>query len=298
MSAGLRHHDRVYLRRDLVGLFVAGFRTPSRAGSGGPILGVQASSFREALSMPGGDAVDTLIHGLRECAVTACELSASILEPAAFGGDPARHHAAMSSMSPQMMRRELRKWRLRTPVGSFESIGRRFEKAGIQVRTYTFGPDSTFSDEELEQGFSTAKALGARTLNASMTIELARRVAPLADKHGIVVGIRAGELVNVSSRFKVHVDLGQCTAGGIDAVAYLRDHHADISSVTLTDWRRNRREAVPWGQGDSPIREVLQLLQREGWPIDVYVGYQYRGAGSAIEEVRRCLAFAKEALTG
>jgi len=53
---------------------------------------------------------------------------------------------------------------------------------------------------------------------------------------------------------------------------------------------------VPWGQGETPIREVLQLLKKERWPIRAYIEYEYRGQGSSVEEVKKCLAFAKAAL--
>jgi hypothetical protein len=53
---------------------------------------------------------------------------------------------------------------------------------------------------------------------------------------------------------------------------------------------------VPWGQGDTPIREVLQLLKRERWPIRAYIEYEYRGESGAVDEVKKCLAFAERAL--
>jgi hypothetical protein len=41
---------------------------------------------------------------------------------------------------------------------------------------------------------------------------------------------------------------------------------------------------------------VLQLLQRERWPIRAYIEYEYEGQ-SPVEEVKKCFAYAKEALT-
>ena len=50
------------------------------------------------------------------------------------------------------------------------------------------------------------------------------------------------------------------------------------------------------GDGDAPIREVLQLLKREAWPIRTYVDYDYAGRASPIDEVKRCLAYATRSL--
>ena len=197
-------------------------------------------------------------------------------------------------MTPQMMRRELRKWRLRTPPGYFESIGRRLKTAGIRVDAYHYSPDSTFSDEEIDRGFSMAKALGAEILTASTTLDLARRVAPLADKHRMVVAFSGHEHTSLSPYFKHTVDIGLLTTINVDPVAYIREHHDDITSLYLTDCRKNG-DAVVWGQGDTPIKDVLQLLKRERWPIRAYVQYEH-GGGAAIEGVRRCVAYAKQAL--
>jgi hypothetical protein len=40
----------------------------------------------------------------------------------------------------------------------------------------------------------------------------------------------------------------------------------------------------------------LQLLKRETWPIRAYVDYGYASVNSPIEEVKRCLAYAAQAL--
>ena len=96
--------------------------------------------------------------------------------------------------------------------------------------------------------------------------------------------------MKMSKYFKVNLDIGHFTAANFDAVAYIREHHADITNLHLKDRKKNQGDNVPWGQGDTPIREVLQLLKRERWPIRAYIEYEYRGAGDAgrgSEEVLR-----------
>jgi len=41
---------------------------------------------------------------------------------------------------------------------------------------------------------------------------------------------------------------------------------------------------------------VLRLLKRERWPIPAYIEYEYRGSGTPIDEVKKCYAYAKQAL--
>ena len=218
----------------------------------------------------------------------------------------------MSKMSPQMMRRELRKWRLRTSLDHFRVIGNTFKKAGILVYAYNYSPNSSFTQEEIDRGFGMARALGAEIITASTTLDIAKRIVPFAERHQMVVAMhgqsRTGKpnelatpdsftaAMKMSKYFKVSLDIGNFTAGNYDAVAYIRQHHADIASLQLNDRKRNEGDNVPWGQGDTPIREVLQLLKREGWPIRAYVDYEYNGRGNPIEEVKKCLAYARLAL--
>jgi sugar phosphate isomerase/epimerase len=100
----------------------------------------------------------------------------------------------------------------------------------------------------------------------------------------------------LSSYFKVNLDIGHFTAANLDAVAFLREHHAAVTNLHLKDRKRNQGDNVAWGTGDTPIREVLQLVKKERWPIHAHVEYEYRGTKGAVQEVADCVAFAKKAL--
>jgi len=102
--------------------------------------------------------------------------------------------------------------------------------------------------------------------------------------------------MKMSKYFKVNLDIGHFTAANNDAIAYLRTQHQNITNLHLKDRRRNQGENMPWGEGDTPIREVLQLIRRERWPIRAYIEYEYRGAGSPIDEVKKCFEYVKRAL--
>ena len=264
---------------------------------GGVRLGVRTSSFGNLRPKPGGDRVDTLIQAMTACDVRDCELAATLVEPA-YGGSASAHHGETSAMTPQMMRRELRKWRLRTPIAHFTRIGARLQRAGIAVSAYDFGLDSTCTDDEIEFGFSAAKALGADIMAAPLTPATAKRVAPFADKHRIVVTLpaRLAAALSTSPYFKINVEVGGVTAGGPDPLASIRDRHTAIASLYLKDCRASGGGADSWGDGETPIRRALQLVQRERWPIRAYVEYEDRGAGTPVDEVKRCLAYAKQAL--
>lgn len=244
-------------------------------------VGVHTSIFRDLPIAPGSDAIDVVIRAMRDCGATDCELSPAVVEPAGFSSKGEDHHMSMASMTPQMMRRELRKWRLRTPVSYFAAIGERLRRAGIRVYAYNYSPDSTFSDEEIDRGFAMAKALGAGMLTTSASREIAGRIAPFAQKYALAVGVGSpAELV--SPLFKLRVDVAALVTGNVDPVAYLRQHHADVASLYLTDCR---------GKEDA----VLQLLKQEDWPIQACVRGDH-AHGQAVEDVKRCFTYAKQTL--
>jgi len=297
-------------RREFGALTLSGLALPAlgRAQTvAGVRLGVQSYSFRELPRTPGSDAVDPIIAAMKECGLTECELWAPQIEPASpFGrGRPTPDQA-------QQAREALRAWRISTPLDHFRAIRRKFEAAGITVYAFNYSPNASFTDEEIDRGFEMAKALGAEIITASATLEAARRIAPFAARHRMVVAMHNHSntsdpnefatpesftaAMKLSNAFKVNLDIGHFTAANYDAVAYLREHHANVTNLHIKDRKKNQGDNTPWGTGDTPIREVLQLLKKERWPIRAYIEYEHRGEAGAVEEVRKCFEFARSAL--
>jgi len=256
-------------------------------------IGVQTYSFRALPRPEGGDQVDAMIDAMVQCGLGECEVWAPMVEP-------------------RLSRDELRKWRLETPIEHFRDVKKKFDAAGISIYAWNYSPNASFTDAEIDRGFEMAKALGAEIITSSTTIEVAKRIAPFAETHRMDVAMhghsdvsKAGEFASpesfaealkMSKYFKVNLDIGHFTAANFDAVQYLREHHADITNLHLKDRKRNQGDNVPWGTGDTPIREVLQVLKKERWPIRAYIEYEHRGTGTPVEEVAKCLAYVKQAL--
>jgi sugar phosphate isomerase/epimerase len=305
-------------RRDfgfLLGAGLVGVRlkadTTTVADVNGVRLGVQTYSYRD-MPRPAGasDAVDLVIKAMKDSGVTECELFAPQLEPS----QPAGRGQPGAPPSPEVVkaRDDLRKWRLETPLDHFQAVRRKFGAAGLTISAYCYNMNNSFTEAEIDRGFQIARALGTVVMTTSTTLDVARRIAPVADKHKMTVGLHGHSNVSdpnelatpesfatalkMSTYFKVNLDIGHFTAANYDAVAYIREHHARITNLHLKDRKKNQGDNVPWGQGDTPIREVLQLLKREKWPIPADIEYEYRGQGAPVEEVAKCYAFAKQAL--
>ncbi len=258
-------------------------------------LGVQTYSFRD-LARPAGasDSIDVVIKAMHECRLDECELYSNHVEP-------------------RVSREELRAWRTQTPIDHFRSIKKKFDAAGIAIHAYCYNMNPSFTNAEIDRGFEIARALGATVMDTSTTIEVARRVAPIAARYRMNVGMHGhsntsdpnefstpqsfAAAMAMSPYFKVNLDIGHFTAAGFDAVSFIREHHADITNLHVKDMKRNQPDSyVPWGHGDTPIREVLQMLKQERWPIPAYIEYEYPGEGTPVEEVATCLAYARRAL--
>jgi sugar phosphate isomerase/epimerase len=256
-------------------------------------LGVQTYSFRALPRPAGGDMVDPVIAAMSACGLQECELWSPQVEP-------------------EGSREEVRRWRLETPLDHFRGVKGKFAAAGITVHAYNYSPNASYTDAEIERGFEMAKALGAQIITAATTLEVAKRIKPFAEKHKMIVAMHGhsnvtdpnefatpdsfASAMKMSKQFKVNLDIGHFTAANFDALAYIREHHAHITNLHLKDRKKDQGDNTPWGQGDAPIREVLQLLKRERWPIPAYIEYEYRGQGSPVDEVKACYEYARQAL--
>ena len=300
----------IYTRREFGLMTLSSLASPLLARAqtvAGVRLGVQTYSFRELPRTPGGNAVDSLITAMHDCGFTECELFAPQIEPASTPG-----RGRPSAEEAQKARDDLRMWRLKTPLDHFQAIGKTFKSAGITIYAYNYSPNASFSDEEIDRGFEITTALGAEIITASATLDAARRMVPFAEKHKMVVAMHNHSQVSnpnefatteslataltLSKYFKINLDIGHFTAANYDPLAYIREHHDRITNLHLKDRKKNQGDNVPWGMGDTPITEALQLLKREKYPIRAYVEYEYRGTKGAVDEVKSCLDFAKRAL--
>ena len=99
-----------------------------------------------------------------------------------------------------------------------------------------------------------------------------------------------------AARRRMHPEaIGHFTAANFDAVDYLKKHHADVVTLHVKDRKKDQGANVPFGQGDTPIKEVLRLLRDNRWAIPAMIEYEYKGA-DAVEEVRKSFEFMKQAL--
>jgi sugar phosphate isomerase/epimerase len=79
-------------------------------------------------------------------------------------------------------------------------------------------------------------------------------------------------------------------------VDYIKNHHERIMVLHVKDRKKDEGPNTPWGQGDTPIKAVLQLLKEKKYPIPAFIEYEYEGHDDAVVEVKRCFQYCKDAL--
>ncbi|HVP47797.1 MAG TPA: sugar phosphate isomerase/epimerase [Bryobacteraceae bacterium] len=250
-------------------------------------IGVQSYSFRDR-------PLDEAIKAMVEVGLGECELTSGHVEP-------------------RMSRADLRNWRATVSMDEFRNVRRKFDDAGIQLYAFNYSFRDDFTDVEIARGFEMAKALGVGIITASSTLSVVDRVDREASKNQIRVGFHGHSDVKHPNEFStpesfekamagrspyinVNLDIGHFFAAGFDPVDFIRKHHERIVTLHIKDRKRNGGENMPFGQGDTPIRPVLQLLKTSHYPIPANIEYEYRGADT-VAEVKKCFEYCKDALS-
>ena len=208
-------------------------------------------------------------------------------------------------------RRQRREWR---KTANFEKVRKMFEDAGIRLDLLCYNMSQNIEDDEIDHAFRMARALKVGAISSTSTVAVARRVAPVAEKYKIVWGghnhtevdnpnefasLQSFETILGLSRYiGANLDIGHMTAANLDAVAFIQKNHARITNLHLKDRKRNNGPNMPWGQGDTPIKEVLQLLRKEKYtfPANIELEYPIPAGSNSPAEIAKCLAFAKQCL--
>lgn len=279
-------------------------------------LGVQTYSFREVARGGTTEALDVILQSMKACGLDECELWSPQIEATDAQmrrGSPSAAARDAAPAAQQQARETLRAWRLKNGPEFYEGVRKRFTAAGMAIYAYNLSFNESFSDEEITRGFEAARALGAEVITASTTLRVAKRLVPFAERHRIPVAMHNHSNVKdpnefatpqsfttalaMSPLFRINLDIGHFTAADFDALAFLEQHHDKITNLHLKDRKKNQGDNVPWGTGDTPIRETLAWLKRRSSPVRAYVEYEYAGTRGAVAEVTACADYARKALT-
>ena len=296
-------------------------------------VGVITYSFR---SMPG--TAEDLLKYCKEAGIKALELMGDpaeafagspvgVMPPMNFPPPPPPKpgEAAKPMMPPpafmKMMEErsaKARAWRETASIDKFIELRKMFNDAGVTI--YAYKPDSALTpkstDAEINFAMRAAKALGAKSVTLELPEDLShsKRLSELGAKNNVYVGYHAHtqatdtawDAALAQSPFNtINLDCGHyIAAGGANTketlLAFINKNHARITSMHVKD-RQNAVHGgknMPWGQGDTPLKEILTLLRDKKYaiPATIELEYDIPAGSNAVEETKKCLAYAKAVL--
>jgi sugar phosphate isomerase/epimerase len=252
---------------------------------GGVALGIQSRSFKDR-------PLDEAIAAISQIGFGSCELSGVHVEPSAPAGG-------------------LREWRLTVPLDLFATAGEKFRQAGIEPQFLTYNLSATCTEAEIARGFEMAKALGAKAISSSTKLSVVPAIDAAAKRYKMRVGLhnhsleRPGEITTPndflaalrgrSEYIAITLDIGHFTAAGFDPALWFRQHYRDVISLHIKDRKKDQGPAVPFGEGDTPINQVLRFTRENARNIPALIEYEYNAKDTAAE-VQKCFDYCKKTL--
>jgi sugar phosphate isomerase/epimerase len=141
-----------------------------------------------------------------------------------------------------------------------------------------------------------------------------QRLGALGEKHKVYFGYHThlqvkdtvyDEALAQNPYNSINLDCGHYIAVGAphttaSLLAFIEAKHDRITSMHIKDRTSKEHGAgnLAWGMGDTPLKEVLSLLKKKKYkfPATIELEYEVPAGSTAVEEVKKCVAYAKNIL--
>jgi sugar phosphate isomerase/epimerase len=278
--------------------------------------GVQVGIIAPYAFQGTANTAEDILKGMLALGISAVELQNGPVEqyagaPAAGGRGGGRGQSPTPEQQAEQRARAdaLKAWRLSVPMEKFHAFRKLYNDAGVSIYGFKLALTESMSDEEYDYAFNVTKALGGNQLTMELPNSgaLSKRIGDFATRHQVMVGYHQhlqatptlwDEAVSQSRYNGINLDIGHYVAATSQSpIPLIQRHHGRITSIHLKDRKKDKGDNMPWGQGDTPIREVLQLMQKEQYTFPATIELEYRVEGSdPMTELRKCVEYCREAL--
>jgi sugar phosphate isomerase/epimerase len=206
-----------------------------------------------------------------------------------------------------------RNWRLSLPLQKYADVRKMYNDAGVDIHIAKFAP-SSWTDEEIDYAYDAAKILGAYGITNEASDDACKRLGKFAEKHNSLAiyhthgqfgepGFDIDTLLAYSPANRLNLDVGHYFGvTGKHPNEVIVKYHDRIPMIHMKD-KTGPNHATPntnkpFGQGETPIADILLLLKKEKWPIDVFVELEYNiGQDSdPVKEVIKCIDYMRNIL--
>lgn len=204
-------------------------------------------------------------------------------------------------------------------IKGWEELGKRLRAAGINVHLLKFEAGNT--DELLDYSFAAANALGAKGITTEGSAEKCASFGKVAARNGsLAVYHNHGQYANMTiAEIEKWLDMSPANRLNFDAPHYfgfgyedgpklnpmefIEYFHDRIVSIHIKDktsfknpYQSNQNQV--WGQGETPLKEILQLV-RDKYPYincDVELEYVVPQWSTPEKEIATCVKYARQIL--
>lgn len=260
--------------------------------------------------------LDDSIRAIAEIGAGMASLHPHHIEPS-FGGGRNIWRPGGPPPTPEQVaaakadREKLREWRMTVPLETFEDVGKKFKAAGIFLYSYNMNfPGDDFTDGEIDRSFQMTRALGCNVMTPVGSKATYRRLDPLSQRYKIWLACHnEGDSIPTLADFDdvlrgagpytgMCLDIGHFVASNSDPVEALATHHGKVFELHIKDRKRNDGPNLPFGRGDTPIKQILWMNRDRKYFIPSQIEWEPAAATSKlrVEAVRRCFEYCKSTL--
>jgi sugar phosphate isomerase/epimerase len=209
------------------------------------------------------------------------------------------------------------KWRLSASMDQFKAFRKKYEDAGIAIQIVKFDGVDKMKDEVVDYAFTLAKALGARAISCEIPQSKTAWLGEFATKHKMMVGYHGHTNINNPEAFGapeswekamahskyngINLDIGHfIAANNTSPIPFLKKYADRVTHVHIKDRKMNNGPNTPFGEGETPIKEVLQFMKREKYPFQATIEFEYKvpDGSDTLREIAKCVDYCRSALVG
>jgi len=237
------------------------------------------------------------------------------------GATPAAARGGRAPLTPEQLAArkaaadELRTWRLAASMDTVKAFRKKYEDAGVKIEIVKVDAIDTFSDEEIDYMFGLARTAGANAISCEIPLSHTKRLGAFGEKHKMMIGYHGHTDISSPEAFGrpeswetamsyskyngINLDIGHFIAGNsASPIPFLQKYHDRVTHIHLKDRKLNNGPNVPWGMGDTPIKETLKLMQKEKYrfPGVIEMEYTVPAGSDLMTEMAKCVEFCKNAL--
>jgi sugar phosphate isomerase/epimerase len=214
----------------------------------------------------------------------------------------------------EAFQKEVAKWRSNADMKKFEQMRKMYKDAGVSIYAFkpnAFGKNNT--DADIAYGMRAGKALGASHITLEHPSDDAHtlRLGKMGEKYGMAVGYHGHEqetfdfwdtALAQSPKNGLNLDAGHYIAAGhSDLLPLINKQHSRILSMHTKDRTTpaNGKKNLAWGNGDTPISEILKLMMNNKYkfPATIELEYSVPSNSDAVKEVQKCVEYCRKSLT-